>query len=63
MPIYEFICNKCRHEYEAIVARAGESAPCPECGGKKADRLISRPAPPRTDPTPATCENPCMPGG
>ncbi len=43
MPIYEFICSKCQHRFEALVPRPGAKAPCPECGGKKVKQAISRP--------------------
>jgi putative FmdB family regulatory protein len=43
MPIYEFICSKCEHEFEALVPRPGAKAPCPECGGKRVKQKISAP--------------------
>ena len=43
MPIYEFSCSKCDHQFEALVPRPGAKAPCPECGGKKVKQAISRP--------------------
>ncbi|HPI91933.1 MAG TPA: zinc ribbon domain-containing protein [Deltaproteobacteria bacterium] len=42
MPIYEYRCLKCNHEFEAM--QKFSDAPlskCPSCGGK-AKRLISR---------------------
>ena len=42
MPIYEFICSKCSHEFEALVPRPGAKAPCPECGGKRVKQAMSR---------------------
>lgn len=30
MPIYEFHCEKCEHEFE-ILTRSGETPECPEC--------------------------------
>jgi putative FmdB family regulatory protein len=41
MPIYEFKCGKCDHQFEELVARMGDVAPCPKCGAKKVERLIS----------------------
>ena len=32
MPIYEYICGKCDHEFEALVPRPDAKAACPECG-------------------------------
>ena len=57
MPIYEFICTSCRHEYEDLVSRVDQVAPCPECGSEKAERAISRPAPPQVTST--TAAPPC----
>ena len=34
MPIYEFICESCRHEFETLVTCVGGEAPCPKCGGE-----------------------------
>ncbi|MDR2051594.1 MAG: zinc ribbon domain-containing protein [Deltaproteobacteria bacterium] len=43
MPIYEFQCAKCKHRFEELVF--GQAVPpCPHCGGKESERLISRPA-------------------
>jgi putative FmdB family regulatory protein len=43
MPIYEFQCPKCQHIFEELVF--GRNIPvCPACGGKDAEKLISRPA-------------------
>ncbi|HSH13487.1 MAG TPA: zinc ribbon domain-containing protein [Desulfurivibrionaceae bacterium] len=34
MPIFDFICSKCGHKFEALVM--GKEQPgCPECGGRK----------------------------
>ena len=43
MPIYEFVCLKCDHEFESLVPRPGAKSPCPECGSKKVRQAISRP--------------------
>ena len=43
MPIHEFQCQKCQHSFEDLVfGRA--MPPCPRCGGKETEKLISRPA-------------------
>jgi putative FmdB family regulatory protein len=34
MPIYEYICKQCDHEFEAIVY-GSQKAECPKCHGKK----------------------------
>ncbi len=45
MPLYEYACKKCNHEFEALVF-PGEEAECPECRGHTLERLLSVPAPP-----------------
>ena len=61
MPIYEFVCSRCRHEYEMLVPRVDATAPCPECGSEDVERAISRPAAPQISP--AAPSKPCGPGG
>ena len=41
MPLYDFQCRACGHEFEALV-RAGEEGPaCPSCKGRDIERLLS----------------------
>ena len=43
MPIYEFKCKNCGHEFE-IITRASaskEDVTCPKCQTKNPDRLMS----------------------
>lgn len=41
MPIYEFRCEICGTKFEELVKVGTESIPCPVCGNKKTNRLIS----------------------
>lgn len=43
MPVYEFHCQACDHEFEELVrsASAAEGVACPECGSKRAARKLS----------------------
>lgn len=43
MPMYEFVCNQCGHEFEELVrtSRDQHAAKCPECGGQKPTRKLS----------------------
>ena len=41
MPIYEYQCRACHHQFEAIV-RVSDVPRCPACGGQELDRLISQ---------------------
>ena len=43
MPIYEYVCSKCHHEFEALV-RNSSSAPedgCPKCHSTRLKRKLS----------------------
>ncbi len=46
MPLYEYTCRKCDHTFEALVFD-GETVECPECHGRRLERLFSVPAQPR----------------
>lgn len=41
MPIYEYQCDKCRHQFEYLVLPTTESPACPKCKGRKLSRLVS----------------------
>lgn len=43
MPIYEFRCAGCKHEFEALcrVGSNGKGIACPKCSGKRLNRLMS----------------------
>ncbi len=43
MPIYEYECKKCGHEFEREQRMADPPVKtCPECKGRKVTKLISR---------------------
>jgi putative FmdB family regulatory protein len=42
MPIYEYTCQSCSHEFEALVRR-GKTPACPSCGKEKLERRFSLP--------------------
>ena len=42
MPLFEFVCDKCRTEFEELVLRAGEKIVCPKCGAAKVTKKMSR---------------------
>jgi putative FmdB family regulatory protein len=40
MPLYEFVCQSCRHRFEQLVM--GDDAPsCPECRGRALEKMFS----------------------
>jgi len=42
MPIYEFMCKKCCHHFEALVRIGGEKGvSCPECQSPDVQKLFS----------------------
>jgi putative FmdB family regulatory protein len=68
MPIYEYVCSRCRHAFEDLVF--GDERPsCPECSSSNVEKklsLIARPAASAPDlPAPGacgTCGDPRGPG-
>lgn len=54
MPIYEYQCEKCGGNFEALV-RGGESPECPSCGAKELKKLLSAPAAPHAGAQPDAC--------
>ena len=40
MPIYEYACRGCGHEFEQLI-RTGDTAACPSCKGQDLERLLS----------------------
>lgn len=40
MPLYEYACKECSHEFEALV-RAGEAPECPACHATALERRLS----------------------
>ncbi len=41
MPIYEYHCDKCDHEFEKLVFNSSQEISCPECKSKKVKRMMS----------------------
>jgi putative FmdB family regulatory protein len=40
MPIFEYVCTKCQHEFEALIFGA-QKAECPRCRSKKLEAQLS----------------------
>jgi putative FmdB family regulatory protein len=40
MPIFEYICKECQHQFEALVY-GKEKAECPKCSSKKLEAQLS----------------------
>jgi putative FmdB family regulatory protein len=43
MPIYEYRCEKCNHEFEELIRNDKQQAElaCPQCGHKQVSRKLS----------------------
>lgn len=44
MPIYEYACTACSHQFEFLVLRGQEPATCGRCGATQIERKLSLPA-------------------
>ena len=40
VPIYEYVCSRCRHAFEALVY-GSERARCPACSGEELEKQFS----------------------
>ncbi len=40
MPLFEYRCEKCEHQFEQLV-RQGETPGCPQCAAKRVEKLMS----------------------
>jgi putative FmdB family regulatory protein len=54
MPIYEYACRSCGHEFEELV-RSDEQPTCPSCGRTGAQRQMSVPAAHSAGPSEPSC--------
>jgi putative FmdB family regulatory protein len=41
MPIYEFKCLRCNHQFEFLCFRTDEKAECPACGSQETEKQLS----------------------
>ena len=41
MPIFEYICEKCKAEFEELVQSSDAKVQCPECGSVRVEKLFS----------------------
>ena len=41
MPIYEYHCEKCGHDFECLLFRSDDQPDCPDCSSKKVKRQMS----------------------
>jgi putative FmdB family regulatory protein len=43
VPIFEYRCDSCHHEFETLV-RTGDTPACPKCAATTLEKLLSLPA-------------------
>ena len=41
MPLFEYRCGGCAHEFELLLQQSGEPSPCPACGSSDLNRILS----------------------
>lgn len=41
MPLYEYRCTGCCHEFERLVMNTAQTIACPSCAGESVERLLS----------------------
>ena len=41
MPIYEYICRACRHQFESLVLRSSAPPKCPACQSGDLEQILS----------------------
>lgn len=41
MPLYEYRCAGCGHEFEVLVLKTPQAIACPSCAGESVERLLS----------------------
>ncbi len=61
MPIYEYHCEQCECEFEVLIMRRDENVECPQCHGKRLQKLISAHAVGSGAPDTACGSAPCSP--
>ena len=62
MPMYEYVCQDCTHEFETLVFN-GDEVHCPKCSGDKLERLLSVPGRPRVGASPTSLPPACNSSG
>lgn len=43
MPIYDYKCSDCNHEFTKLVFNSTEEVECPKCQSKNAQKKVSTP--------------------
>ncbi|BCS89680.1 FmdB family zinc ribbon protein [Pseudodesulfovibrio sediminis] len=41
MPIFEYVCQECKNDFEELLLGQDQQAACPKCGSDKTEKCIS----------------------
>ena len=41
MPLYEYKCSGCGHQFELLILKASQTAACPSCASESVERILS----------------------
>ena len=41
MPLYEYKCSGCGHQFELLILKASQTVACPSCAGESLERMLS----------------------
>jgi putative FmdB family regulatory protein len=41
MPLYEYKCSGCGHQFEVLVLKAAQPVACPSCASDSVERMLS----------------------
>ncbi len=41
MPLYEYRCSGCNHQFELLILKASQPISCPACASESVERLLS----------------------
>ena len=44
MPLFDYICPKCKHKFETLVRNKDEKVECPKCKHAETERQLATPA-------------------
>lgn len=63
MPIYEYVCKSCNHQFELLRLSSNgfKGVKCPECGSAKAAKKLSTFAPAVSNSSTAGCRDGACP--
>ena len=41
MPLYEYKCSGCGHQFELLILKASQPVACPSCASESVERMLS----------------------